>query len=677
MESYEVQLKDFKKAEQELTGKERVFISQDNNTRSTTIDEIRKPLAEQLNENTKDLATVKTDYAKKVDINTLASSKAEKVDLQDTNAELAIQKARIDTFTKLAEGSTTGDAELIDGRTDYNGNIHTNLGGHIRNITEEINKKILSSTIVKELNELTTKNGFVTDKGVWVDGENDYFKTTETISLRRGDTIRLRGVGQEKAISIITLYENSTHIPLVISIDSSVQNYEYTAKRSMNVLISYHELYGKIQIIHNVDNECKKVTGIINALDYGFVNDGKFDNDSVMDNYIANDYKTPIYFPSGTYKFTRGINFPDTCYVELGGNAEWLLSMPGDIIDYFVTIRKESTRSDYALGSYIRGGSINANYKANTILGFNKCMQTTIDHLIIKNAGKNGIVTDTTFGNADGQVKLAYLQIVNDYGKSGTVGINDNGWDTRGNNIEVINFETGLKTVCGRWMDLNCWIKSGNLVGQSTFAILDGFDIVFTNIAVDTYRYGFKTTMPTYGCTINGMIYTRNKGVYTDEDAELYPIILFADDYNDRIYRVNGLTCFNFEYLSWSSIPLTNSTFLNIHVKSTDPYNEIPNYRNDSDNLHRLNGFIGNPQTEYVTKSNDFDIIINNGIYPVNLWDGTDGNNAPNYNIIGVMLVFNNFTTTNKSIIQIIIGKEYTLQRIYCAGLWTEWKVIC
>ncbi|ALP91165.1 peptidase G2 autoproteolytic cleavage domain-containing protein [Clostridium butyricum] len=52
MESYEVQLKDFKKAEQELTGKERVFISQDNNTRSTTIDEIRKPLAEQLNDNT-------------------------------------------------------------------------------------------------------------------------------------------------------------------------------------------------------------------------------------------------------------------------------------------------------------------------------------------------------------------------------------------------------------------------------------------------------------------------------------------------------------------------------------------------------------------------------------------------------------------------------------------------
>lgn len=61
MESYEVQLKDFKKAEQELTGKERVFISQDNNTRSTTIDEIRKPLAEQLNESANEIENLKVE----------------------------------------------------------------------------------------------------------------------------------------------------------------------------------------------------------------------------------------------------------------------------------------------------------------------------------------------------------------------------------------------------------------------------------------------------------------------------------------------------------------------------------------------------------------------------------------------------------------------------------------
>lgn len=53
--------------------------------------------------------------------------KANEVDLQT-------QKARIDSFTALAEGSTTGDAELIDART-VNGNTYTNLGGAVRAIS--------------------------------------------------------------------------------------------------------------------------------------------------------------------------------------------------------------------------------------------------------------------------------------------------------------------------------------------------------------------------------------------------------------------------------------------------------------------------------------------------------------------------------------------------------------
>ena len=190
MESYEVQLKDFKKAEQELTGKERVFISQDNNTRSTTIDEIRKPLAEQLNENTQEISTVKTDYAKKTDVNTLASNKADKVDLQTTNTKVATQIARIDMLTQttnvtfyqkcintdtgallvVASGATTGQinlasvtpvatgynpvvgdyvrlvygvasgtAELIDARIGNDGYVFSNIGENIRDVIDTLN----------------------------------------------------------------------------------------------------------------------------------------------------------------------------------------------------------------------------------------------------------------------------------------------------------------------------------------------------------------------------------------------------------------------------------------------------------------------------------------------------------------------------------------------------------
>lgn len=53
--------------------------------------------------------------------------KASKTDIATTNA-------RIDTFTALTEGSTTGDAELADGR-NVNGKTYTNIGGAIRAIS--------------------------------------------------------------------------------------------------------------------------------------------------------------------------------------------------------------------------------------------------------------------------------------------------------------------------------------------------------------------------------------------------------------------------------------------------------------------------------------------------------------------------------------------------------------
>lgn len=47
-------------------------------------------------------------------------------------AEIAAQTSRIDTITSLEEGSTTGDAELIDIRTEYNGVVALNAGTAVR-----------------------------------------------------------------------------------------------------------------------------------------------------------------------------------------------------------------------------------------------------------------------------------------------------------------------------------------------------------------------------------------------------------------------------------------------------------------------------------------------------------------------------------------------------------------
>lgn len=49
-----------------------------------------------------------------------------------------VLKARMDQFTSLQEGSTTGDAELIDGRIGYDGTVYSNIGGAIREQVSEL-----------------------------------------------------------------------------------------------------------------------------------------------------------------------------------------------------------------------------------------------------------------------------------------------------------------------------------------------------------------------------------------------------------------------------------------------------------------------------------------------------------------------------------------------------------
>lgn len=68
-------------------------------------------------------------------VNSSLETKAKQIDLE-------VERKRIDVFTKLQEGSTTGDAELIDGRVGADGKTYDNIGGAIRGQFENITKEI-------------------------------------------------------------------------------------------------------------------------------------------------------------------------------------------------------------------------------------------------------------------------------------------------------------------------------------------------------------------------------------------------------------------------------------------------------------------------------------------------------------------------------------------------------
>lgn len=144
----------------------------------------------QLNESVNDISVIKKDYAKKTDVNDLVSSKAEKVDLQNINnvvsknvTDIVIQSARIDEFTKLEEGSTTGDAELIDARVGKNGLTYNNAGDNIRNIANGIGI-IDKSILPQKVSFINIEEKQFFDEDLWI--KNKYYVFNETNGITTG-----------------------------------------------------------------------------------------------------------------------------------------------------------------------------------------------------------------------------------------------------------------------------------------------------------------------------------------------------------------------------------------------------------------------------------------------------------------------------------------------------------
>ena len=84
-----------------------------------------------------------------------------KLDSKASKDDLAIERRRIDAFTTLSQGSTTGDAELIDGRIGYDNITYKNIGDSIRTQIKNTNEKI-DNRIKQSVNLL--------DNSKWIDG---------------------------------------------------------------------------------------------------------------------------------------------------------------------------------------------------------------------------------------------------------------------------------------------------------------------------------------------------------------------------------------------------------------------------------------------------------------------------------------------------------------------------
>ncbi len=109
-------------------------------------------------------------------------TKVKKIDEQlehkANEVDLKTLESRMNTFTKLPEGSTTGDAELTDGRVGINGYEYDNIGGAIRGQISKI-IEIENSTNLFDSSKIkaNTAIGYNVDKSIkytTVDGFTSY-----------------------------------------------------------------------------------------------------------------------------------------------------------------------------------------------------------------------------------------------------------------------------------------------------------------------------------------------------------------------------------------------------------------------------------------------------------------------------------------------------------------------
>ena len=158
------------------------------------------------------------------DINTQLNTKASEDDLN-------VERKRIDNFIRLTEGSTTGDAELMDGRNGIDGTTYNLIGNNIRETTKNIYSFISNVFNFKNntLTNLLNKNNLTTGKmidanGAEVDKDGCSY-TNDYLFLKGGESITLNFA----TYFTIVRYTTSKTFVTNIKVNNEDLPYIYTA----------------------------------------------------------------------------------------------------------------------------------------------------------------------------------------------------------------------------------------------------------------------------------------------------------------------------------------------------------------------------------------------------------------------------------------------------------------
>ena len=264
----------------------------------------------------------------------------------------------------------------------------------------------------------------------------------------------------------------------------------------------------------------------INALEYGFYNYGNISNDVVMRKYLENDSEKELYFPNGTYLFTKKIEVTNGCKIRMDSEAELKLSADvGNIGGHFFIF---GDKSKTKIGCYIIGGIINANFGTASAVCLDSIQSARIENCILKNANQYGIQTGRTQNLRASNFYMHGCRIVNEKYVQGAIGIYDNAYDNSFDNVIIVDFPIGIETASSKFNRVHMWLSSATFIPNSIGIILDNNPSCFINCTIDTYQRGVVSRgTKHYEFNSSNLTFFLNTDVYTKEIAVTNPPVLF------------------------------------------------------------------------------------------------------------------------------------------------------
>ena len=185
---------------------------------------------------------------------------------QKVNAQLSIDKqelnARINNIIALPDGSTTGDAELMDIRIGADGKTYDSAGEAVRKQISTQSEKTDLITKGTGISNPVLLNNIVDGYYVKYNGvvaTSNGFCMTHPISVERGQVIVMKAGGYQSNVAMIAKVVDGLYTPLSVSTTSEVSIYSHTATENMDIVLSFstklhHEAYILEDVKKAIDN---------------------------------------------------------------------------------------------------------------------------------------------------------------------------------------------------------------------------------------------------------------------------------------------------------------------------------------------------------------------------------------------------------------------------------------